>query len=271
VQIGFFQFEPKFGDVQSNINKVEQALGAVDADLIVLPELFSTGYQFVSREEAFELAEEIPGKTAKRLIEIAADKKMHIAAGLAERSKNQTFNSAVLVGPAGLISAYRKTHLFDEELLWFTPGDTGFSVHDIGKARVGLMVCFDWMFPESARTLALKGAQIICHPSNLVLGTCEEAMITRCLENRVFAITANRTGTEQRGGKSALRFTGRSQVVSPRGVRLCSAGPEEAAVKIVEIDPTDADNKRVATYSDLFAERKPGFYGDITDGSMRLD
>ena len=178
-----------------------------------------------------------------------------------ERAGNQVFNSALLVGPSGFIATYRKTHLFDEELLWFSPGDTGFSVYDIGKARVGLMVCFDWMFPEAARTLALKGAQIICHPSNLVLGTCEDAMITRCLENRVFAITANRIGTEERGGKPPLRFTGRSQVVSPKGVRLVATGSNEVTIVVIEIEPSDADSKQVANYSDLFAERKPEFYG----------
>jgi len=258
---GFCQFQPVFGDAQSNISTVEQLIGNVDADLIVLPELFSTGYQFTSREEANELAEEVPdGITTKRLIDLARNKQMHIVAGIAERAGNQIFNSAVLVGPGGFITVYRKTHLFDEELLWFAPGNSGFSVHDIGKARIGLMVCFDWMFPESARTLALKGAQLICHPSNLVLGTCEDAMITRCLENRVFAITANRVGVEQRGDKAQLRFTGRSQVVNPRGSRLSAAGTEETAVKVVEINPGDADNKKVATYSDLFAERQPEFY-----------
>jgi predicted amidohydrolase len=261
VLVGFFQFEPEFGNVRANIAAVEESISAVDADLIVLPELFNTGYQFISREEAYDLSEEVPtGRTAKHLIDIASAKNMHIIAGMAERSGNQIFNSAVLVDPSGIVSVYRKTHLFDEETLWFAPGDTGFAVHDIGKARIGIMVCFDWLFPEAARTLALNGAQIICHPSNLVLGTCEEAMITRCLENRVFAITANRVGTEERGGKPSLHFTGRSQVVGPKGTRLCSAGPEESVVKIVEIDPTAADDKRVATHSNLFSQRQPDFY-----------
>lgn len=259
--IGYYQFEPEFGNVRANIAAVEESISTVDADLIVLPELFNTGYQFVSREEAYDLSEEIPcGRTTKTLIEIAAAKNMHIVAGMAERAGQQVFNSAVMVDPSGVARVYRKSHLFDEERLWFAPGDTGFAVHDIGKARIGVMVCFDWLFPESARALALKGAQIICHPSNLVLGTCEEAMITRCLENRVFAITANRIGIEERGGKPALRFTGRSQVVDPKGNRLTTAGSDETAVKIVEIDPTVADNKQVATHSDLFSQRRPEFY-----------
>src|SRR5882724_1963990 len=116
--VGFYQFEPIFGDIGGNLSSVEQALSKIDADLIVLPELFNTGYQFISREEAMDLAEDAQiGPTTRRLIEIAAGKQMHIAAGLAERSGNQVFNSAVLVGPAGLITVYRKTHLFDEEFL----------------------------------------------------------------------------------------------------------------------------------------------------------
>jgi predicted amidohydrolase len=76
-----------------------------------------------------------------------------------------------VVGPKGFIGCYRKTHLFFEETLWFTPGDSGFQVWDIGMAKVGVMICFDWYYPESARTLALQGADIIAHPSNLVLPT----------------------------------------------------------------------------------------------------
>ena len=86
-----------------------------------------------------------------------------------------------------------------EETLWFTPGDSGFQVWDIGLAKIGVMICFDWYYPESARTLALMGAEIICHPSNLVLPNSPDSMPVRCLENRVFAITSNRIGTEARG------------------------------------------------------------------------
>ena len=93
-------------------------------------------------------------------------------AGLPERAGAHCFNSAVVVGPKGFIGCYRKTHLFFEETIFFTPGDTGFHVWDIGVAKVGVMICFDWFYPEAARTLALQGADIIAHPSNLVLPHC---------------------------------------------------------------------------------------------------
>lgn len=263
MKIGLYQFAPIFGEVEKNINKVRAALAGVDADLMVLPELFSTGYQFVSKEEALDMAEEVPnGPACRALKEIAAEKGMHIVAGLAERAGGRCYNSAVLVGPTGVIGAYRKTHLFFEETLWFTPGDTGFQVFDIGTARLGLMVCFDWYFPEAARTLALKGADILCHPSNLVLPNCPDAMITRCLENRVFSITCNRTGYEERGGKPRLTFIGKSRIVSPRGETLVSASPMDEELAMVEVEPALARDKRLNAYNDLFEARRPEWYCD---------
>ena len=181
------------------------ALDRADADLIVLPELCASGYQFVSQQEVMTLSESVPnGPTTQRLIDLAKRRRMTIVAGLPERAGAACYNSAVVVGPSGFIGCYRKTHLFFEETLFFTPGDTGFQVWDIGPAKIGVMICFDWYYPEAARTLALKGAEIICHPSNLILPNCPDSMPVRCLENRVFAITCNRTGSEVRGGKDQL-------------------------------------------------------------------
>ncbi len=140
---------------------------------------------------------------------------MHVVVGLPEQVGNQCYNSAILVGPTGFIGLYRKAHLFFEETLFFSPGNTGLEVWDIGMAKVGVLICFDWIYPEAARTLALKGADVLAHPSNLVLPHCPDAMVTRCLENRVFSVTANRVGQESRGGKQPLTFIGKSEVVSP--------------------------------------------------------
>ena len=162
MKVGYFQFNPVFGEVTRNLNSASERLAQVECDLLVLPELFATGYQFVSTGEARALAEEVPnGPTTTRLVELAGARNMYLVAGLAERAGDRVYNSAVLVGPSGLVGLYRKTHLFDEEMLHFSPGDTGFPVFDIGQARVGVMVCFDWFYPESARTLALKGADLI--------------------------------------------------------------------------------------------------------------
>jgi len=185
---------------------------------------------------------------------------MIIVAGLAERSGNRCFNSAVVVGPNGIIGCYRKTHLFFEETLFFDPGDTGFQVWDIGSAKLGVMICFDWFYPEAARTLALKGAELIAHPSNLVLPHCPDSMVTRCLENRVFSVTANRIGSEARGGKERLTFIGSSEVVTPRGRILHRASRDQEELIVVDIDPAEARNKRLNSYNDLLQDRRPSFY-----------
>jgi len=261
MRVGFYQYEPQFGEVAKNLDAVAAALEQAEADLIVLPELFASGYQFVSQDEVMQLAEPVPdGPTTRRLGEIAKRRRMVIVAGLPERAGAACYNSAVVVGPSGFIGCYRKTHLFFEETLFFTPGDTGFEVWDIGPAKIGVMICFDWYYPEAARTLALKGAEIICHPSNLVLPNCPDSMPVRCLENRVFAITCNRTGSEARGSKDQLTFIGNSEVVAPRGTILHRAPRDQEELSIVEIDPADARNKALTPYNDLLRDRRESLY-----------
>jgi predicted amidohydrolase len=267
MKAGFVQFSPEFGKVDENIDKAMALIEKADAELIVLPELFSTGYLFVSVKEASNLAEEIPtGKTTKALCSIAKKKKIHIVAGVAEASQTKLYNSAVLVSPSGYIATYRKLHLFNEEKLWFQKGDDGFAVYDIGPCKIGMMICFDWYFPESTRILALKGADIICHAANLVLPYCQDAMITRCLENRVYAIVANRTGEEKRGDKK-WRYTGKSQISSPDARVLYRASDEADETGIVEIDVSLARNKRINKYNDLFNDRRVEHYSDLIEPS----
>ena len=261
MKVGYLQFNPIFGEIKQNLDFVDERVRRMECDLVVLPELFNTGYQFVSVEEAASLAEDIPtGPTTSRLLHLAVDCRMHIVAGLAERAEGRIYNSAVLIGPSGVIGLYRKTHLFSEENLWFTPGDTGFPVYDIGPARIGLMICFDWFYPESTRTLALKGADIVAHPSNLILPHCPDAMIIRCLENRIFAVTCNRIGSEERGGKSKLSFIGTSEIVSPAGKILKRARSAQIECGIVDVDPFEARQKKINSYNDLLAGRRPAHY-----------
>ncbi len=263
MKIGFVQFEPLFGDVDGNLERVGELIRKSDADILVLPELFNTGYVFRSREEVDSLAEQVPeGKTTRVLCDMARDKGVFIVGGLAEKDGQQIFNGSVLVSPEGYVGRYRKIHLFFEEKLWFDPGDEEFRVYDIGICTVGIMVCFDWFFPESMRVLALKGADLICHPANLVLPFCQESMKTRCLENHVFAVTANRIGTEARGDQS-LRFTGMSQITGPDGSILSRGGDDSEEVQTMEIDPAAARDKSINDYNNLFADRRPGFYGDL--------
>ena len=262
MRVGFFQYAPEFGQVKRNLDYVSERISQTRCDLLVLPELFATGYQFASKNEVEALAEPVPdGPTTGRLSELARMCGMYVVAGLAERSGPHVYNSAVVVGPAGYIGCYRKTHLFFEETIFFAPGNSGFQVWDIGAVRVGVMVCFDWFYPESARALALKGADIVCHPSNLVLPHCPDAMVTRCLENHVFCITANRTGSEERGGKERLTYIGSSEIVDPHGQILHRAPGDREELVVVDIDPAHARDKALNSYNDLLRGRQPQYYG----------
>ena len=261
MRAGYFQFSPVFGDIKANVSRAVDAIASVSADLVVLPELFNTGYQFVSKEEAGSLAEDVPsGYTTKRLSELSIKKQMYIVAGIAEKSGDLLYNSAVITGPQGYMGTYRKTHLFFEEKLWFAPGDTGFKVWPTSVGKIGIMICFDWYFPESCRTLALRGAQVIAHPSNLVLPHCPDAMVTRCLENRVHAVTANRTGLEARGGKGPLTYIGSSQITSFEGKIIQRASRDSDEIFITEIDPENAESKDLNQFNNLFDDRRKDLY-----------
>lgn len=230
---------------------------------LVLPELFNTGYLFRSRDELADLAESTTsGYTVGEMKKLAKQKQLNLIFGMAEKKGAKYYNSSVLITAKGKVSVYQKTHLFDREKLFFTPGDRALAVYPVDEAQVGMMVCFDWFFPEVARVLALKGALIICHPSNLVMPWCQEAMRTRSLENKVFSITANRIGTEKRGNVS-LTFTGKSQVIGPTGEVLAHAGQRSESLKIVEIDVGQAADKSINPNNNLFADRKVTLYKPI--------
>ncbi len=259
--VGFVQFAPVRYDVAANVTAVERLLESVRADLLVLPELANSGYLYGSPDELLPFTERADGSgpflTALR--RVAGRTGGVIVTGLAERAAAGLYNSAVAVDARGVLASYRKTHLFYREKDLFVPGDTGFQVLEIAGARIGMMICFDWYFPESARTLALRGAQILAHPSNLVLPNCQTAMVTRCLENRMYAITTNRYGTEALG-EERLTFTGASQLMSPKGERLLQAPVEGDCVLVADIDPSAADDKRPTSRNDLFGDRRPAFY-----------
>lgn len=261
MRIGFYQFNPIFGKKVENLERVLSAVKTADADLLVLPEFFATGYQFVSKEEVAELSEDIPGDTTTKILsDLSRQKGCYIAAGLPERAGEKFFNSAVLTGPEGFIGVYRKTHLYFEEKLYFEPGDTGFRVWETKVGKIGIMICFDWFFPESMRTLALMGADIVAHPSNLVLPYCPQAMPVRCLENRVYSVTANRTGEEKRSEGQSLRYIGQSLIVSPQGTVLAESSEDKEVLLTAEIDPKAARNKSLNALNNLFDDRRPELY-----------
>ncbi|MGE5314897.1 MAG: nitrilase-related carbon-nitrogen hydrolase [Acidobacteriota bacterium] len=260
MKLATIQTDPVFGEKDANCIQALELMRQAPADLYVLPELFASGYNFETAEEARSLSEAFrTGPTFSRLFDFAREAHCFIAFGFAEDDNGTLYNSAALIGYDGFASLYRKTHLFDREKECFTPGNLGFRVEATPCGRIGMMICFDWYFPESARTLALKGAQVIAHPSNLVLPHCPMAMPVRSLENRVFAATANRIGTEDRAG-GPLTFIGRSQITSPRGDVLHRSSSDAVEAAVCEIIPEAADNKFVTERNHLFADRRPEYY-----------
>lgn len=259
MRVAAVQTKPVFGDVKGNVDRALDLAASRDADLYVLTELFATGYLFTSREELASLVEPLDGPVVGRLREFSKEKGCTLVAGLAESEGSGIYNSGVIVVSGELISKYRKLHLFKKEKDLFDRSENPFVVKEVEGVRLGLMICFDWVFPEAARSLALQGAQILCHPSNLVLPYCQRAMITRSIENGVFTVLTNRVGTEDRGGVR-LTFTGGSEIVGPRGEVLAQASENGEEIIIAEIEPTTADDKWITPENHLFDDRRAGFY-----------
>jgi predicted amidohydrolase len=260
-RVGFAQFAPHRCQVERNIARLHALVNGVQADLLVLPELANSGYLHESRLALLPYSEpgDGSGPFLRAVREVARSMDGMIVAGFAEREGDDIYNAAAAVDAGGVRQVYRKAHLFLDEQDLFLPGDTGFHPLDYRGVRIGILICFDWAFPEAARTLAMRGAQVLAHPSDLVLPFAQKAMVTRSIENGVFSITANRWGMERMGEKS-LSFSGLSQVVDVRGRTLVNAPGEGDSVRICGIDPTQADDKHMTTRNHLFTDRRPELY-----------
>ncbi|MEO0216710.1 MAG: nitrilase-related carbon-nitrogen hydrolase [candidate division WOR-3 bacterium] len=259
MKLGFVQFSPTFGEKLKNFERVRYLLKDATADLFVLPELFNTGYLFLNKKELIELAEiKDGGPTYEFILNLCREKNCAIAYGFAEKDGDCIYNAAILMAPNGIIGHYRKTHLFFEEWFIFTPGNLTYRVFEYQGVKIGMLICFDYIYPEAMRTLALKGAQVVVLPANLVLHFCPDAMVTRSIENRIFTVLADRTGVDDRSVKS-LKFIGKSQIVAPDGEIMVRVGDEEC-VKVVEIDSNLALDKRVTPHNELFKQRRTDLY-----------
>ncbi|MFB6271863.1 MAG: nitrilase-related carbon-nitrogen hydrolase [Salinibacter sp.] len=276
MRAAYLQFAPSYLDVDANLEAVDEQIASVDADLVVLPELFTSGYFFRSRDHLSSVTEPIPGgRTTEALRDWAASTGATLVAGLAEEEEGRFYNSAVVVRPSGSVWTYRKVHLFYEETTLFEPGNLGFlvseeSTRDGTRYRLGVMICFDWYFPEAARTLALKGADVIAHPSNLVLPHCPDSMPVRARENHVYTVTANRYGEEEKEGET-LTFIGMSEVCDPSGsIRRCADRVGDD-VGSVEFDPKEARDRRLNEHNDVLGDRRPDMYVSEVSTSNQLD
>lgn len=253
MRVGFYQSDVTPGDRQGNLDRMAAALSGESFDLVVLTELFATGYGFADRTDVAAQSEAVPaGLTTGALIDIARSKRAFIVGSLVEADGDRCFNTAVVAGPHGFVGRHRKIHLPDIERRYFDPGEPDTPVFDLDGVRVGLVICFESWFPEYCRRLAFGGADILCHPANFGGTMSRDVIRTRAIENLVFTITANRVGREMVGGVLE-EFRGDSRIVDPEGAILHEAGRAEA-LGLVDIDPTRARRKASVVCHDFLAE-----------------
>lgn len=263
MRVSVLQFAPVRGDVSANIKAVSGLVRDDQAELLVIPELASTGYFFTEPKELLDLVD-VPehDRFVQWMRGHAADRKSVVVGGFAERTADdRLYNSAAIALPDGRMEIYRKAHLFYKEGMVFQPGDSGFFVVEWEGMRIGTMICYDWRFPEAIRSLALAGADVVAHPSNLVVSASiwGPVMSTRAFENRVICATANRFGVEVVEGE-AISFTGESRIVQANGDILAIAEPAEECVLRAEVDHQATRRKSFNPYNDIFADRRPELY-----------
>lgn len=274
VKIAAVQMAPEIMANRDNLDKVLlQTRNAAnnEADLIVFPECALTGYVFASREEAIPFMETIPGASTDKLVAYCQELGVHIIIGLLEMDDNRCFNTAVLIGPQGLIGKYRKNHL---PLLgvdrFLDPGDRPFAVYNTPIGNIGIHICYDVTFPESARVMTLQGADILALPANWPEGRMKIAKYvinTRAYENKVHVVAVDRVG-EERG----TRFIGNSKIVDAWGDTLAQAGSDDEQIIYADVSLADARQKRLVFKAgefemDFIHDRRPELYGDIAKGT----
>ena len=265
------QMNPILMDKEGNLSLIIQQLqlaASEQARLVIFPECALTGYCFESLEEALPYAETIPGPSTNHLIEVCQKLNVHLVLGMLEKDDEQCYNAAVLLGPQGLIGKYRKIHLpFLGVDRFVNPGNLGFQVHETPLGRIGLNICYDGRFPESARALALRGADIVLLPTNWPKGAEEFAEFlvnARGIENHLFSIAVNRV-VKERG----FQFIGRSRVANPEGKTLATASGNQEEIIYAEIDPLESRNKQIVRIPgkleiNCIKDRRPQYYDNLT-------
>ncbi len=272
MKIAAVQIDIALGQVETNLTKIEKRLAeaaAGGAKLVVFPECAVTGYCYETLSEALPHSDEIPGRTSERLTLACREANVFAVVGMLERDGDAIYNACVLVGPDGLVGKYRKIHLPGlgvDKLV--TPGDVRWHVHEAGGAKVGMHICYDSAFPESARSMALDGAEILALPTNFPPGAeclCMSVLPARAMENCVYMAAANRVGTER-----GFTFIGQSKICGPDGELLALAPADEEAIIYADVDLERARNKRrvrVPGKHEIhrFKDRRPEMYSRIVD------
>lgn len=262
MKLSVIQFQPIFGEIKTNAEKIIDYSKTIKSDILVFPELAFSGYDFRSREEAFTFSEEFGKGYLADLQEVSTRMNKIICVGFAEKYDDKLYNSAAIIFPESNYStSYHKVHLFYRERFVFDETQKGYFVINYTPMdiTIGPMICYDWRFPEASRTLALKGADIILCPSNLVTKVWHIATPARALENKVYLAIANRIGSENRNN-SELEFNGGSVIHSYNGTDLAKAGLASEEVITAEINPIETRKKSFNEFNDIFTDRRPQFY-----------
>jgi len=261
-------FENMKKNMNESMNLAHKAIKQ-DAELIVFPELNQTGYVFENRKEAFSHAQPIDGEIINQWIEFCKEQGVYIADSFVEKDGANLYDTAVLIGPKGYIGKYRKTHLWNNEKHYFTPGDLGYQVFETPIGKIGLLICWDTWFPETFRILALQGADIICTLNNWVytpgplfdeLGRCMAVYHTMSAAqvNGVFIAASNRIGTE-RGAK----FLGNSVIVGPNGWPIQNGDIDSEMIIAAELNLSDSRKKHWTELNDIHGDRRKDLYDEM--------
>lgn len=252
MKIGALQLDIVKNNKETNLNKIEEHLKEENLDLLVLPELFSTGYFYDTREEREKLAENIPeGATTQRLLEIAKNTNTYIVGAILEKEERNLYITAIVASPEGFVGKYRKRNLTSDEKKIYKRGNDSF-VFEVKGVKVGIIICFEAWIPESVRELTIRGAQIVLHTALICSEKTLEILRVRAIENESYIAVANACSTEMFKG-NRITFRGDSRVISPEGEIIAKLFDKEGLISY-EINEKFEKIKKLPDSDDLLEE-----------------
>lgn len=261
LKVAQIQYAPVLDDIESTMDNFRELIFSTRhrAGLIILPELANSGYNFRNRSHAMQLAEGVEdSEFIDWLRRWALMHETNIVTGFLEKDGDKLFNSAVFINKRGKKEVYRKVHLFMNEKNIFDKGDKGFPVFQMGEYKLGMLICFDYLFSEPWRIMALKGADIIAHPSNLITGNAFKVVPAQAVMNGYYVFTTNRIGVE-----GDLAFAGNTFAVDPKGEVIAKGSSGKPEVIMTKIDPVLSRDKMITPLNHVLNDRFPKDYKDI--------
>ncbi|HQR41852.1 MAG TPA: carbon-nitrogen hydrolase family protein [Gemmatales bacterium] len=275
-KVAAVQMDCEIGNVDGNLRHVLLQLEMAaeeEARLVVFPECALTGYCFQNFEQAISVAITLESEPIRLLMQHCQELDLFAVIGFLERQGDELFNSAVCIGPQGIVGTYRKTHLpFLGVDRFVSPGREPYEVYDLGGLKIGILICFDGSFPEPCRVLTLLGADLIVLPTNWPEGAWASSAhvpAMRALENHVYFLSCNRVGIE-----NMFRFIGHSRLIDWTGEEIDYLDSPDAGMLLGEIDPELARQKHTVFIPGEYevnriAGRRPELYGPLLE-SIRI-